>query len=652
MSTERGAAQLSLTPVKDAVRPDRRTRATLVLVSGLINLLTLTGSLFMMQVYDRVLGSQSVTTLLGLSAIALFAYGLQGVLETMRTRILALMSEKFDAEIGPKVAAANLAQAVRSSTGLQDAQRNARHVESIRAFISGPGPLAAFDLPWLPIYLVTTFILHWSLAATLVVATLLLVGLTYLTERNGATPSRAAQEAYGRRTLDAEATLRNAEAAIANGMRGALLARWTHLHERFLDAQRTANFTIGGYTVAARTSRMVFQSIILGLGAFLAIRGLISPGAIIAASILSARALAPIDQAIASWKPFVSAREAYTALNALLVRTRAASDVHELDAPKDNLVAQDLTVTVPVYAAERAAGQAMERVVLNGVRFHLEKGQVLGVIGPSASGKSTLGRTLVGLWRPRQGTVKIDGAPLDQWAQDRLGKFIGYLPQDVQLFDGTIGQNIARFQEDATDQKIMAAARAAGLHDDVLAIGGYDRVIGLGGMQLSGGQRQRIGLARALYGDPFLVVLDEPNSNLDLEGEQALAQALHGIKARGGIAIVIAHNFRVLETADKILLLDKTGAQRAFDDRDVVLEKVGLKKPRAASKPIAPTQPQSSAPRHAVTSAHLNAAGSSNDDTRGAVPARAQEVGAPAPERWKLEGPRVVVQNRGPGTKL
>ena len=294
----------SQTPVWDAIRPDRRTRLTLVFTSGLINVLTLTGSLFMMQVYDRVLGSQSVTTLIGLCAIALFAYVLQGVLESMRTRILVLISERFDAEIGPQVTAANLAQSIRSATGLQDAQRNTRHVEAVRAFIAGSGPLAAFDLPWLPIYLLTTYILHWSLAATIVGAALFLMLLTFLTERRGSGPSRAAQEALGRRTLDAEATLRNAEAAIANGMRGALLARWNLLHERFLDAQRAATFTIGGFSIAARTARMVLQSLVLALGAYLAIKGLISSGAIIAASILSARALAPIDQAIASWRPF------------------------------------------------------------------------------------------------------------------------------------------------------------------------------------------------------------------------------------------------------------------------------------------------------------------------------------------------------------
>lgn len=627
----------SLTPVRDAIRPPRRTRLTLLLTSGLINVLTLTGSLFMMQVYDRVLGSQSLTTLIGLSAIALFAYGLQGLLESMRTRILVLISEKFDAEIGPKVNAANLAQSIRSPTGLQDAQRNARHVESIRAFLSGPGPLAALDMPWFPIYLITAFVLHWSLALTLVVATLLLVFLTFMTERNGAAPSRAAQEAHGQRTLDAEATLRNAEAAIANGMRGPLLARWNALHEKFLLAQRSATFTIGGYTVAARTSRMVLQSLMLGLGAFLAIKGLISPGAIIAASILSARALAPIDQAIASWKPFMAAREANTALNALLVRTHTQNVTHELDAPTQSLTVSDLTVTVPVVANAMKSGAMAERLVLSGIKFQLKAGEIVGVIGPSASGKSTLGRTLVGLWRARQGTVKIDSAPLEQWSQDRLGKFIGYLPQDVQLFDGTIGQNIARFQEDATDQKIMEAARAAGLHSDVLAIGGYDRVVGLGGMQLSGGQRQRIGLARALYDNPFLIVLDEPNSNLDIDGEIALAQALQGVKARGGIAVVIAHNLRVLDVVDYILLLDKSGSQRVFDLRDKVLEKIGMK---VASAPTVAKAGEAIRARSTATVI--------DSVTGNHMASSVKRDGAPtdsrsATQRWQLQGPRVVV---------
>ena len=627
MSKPAAPAAATYSPVRDALKPSRKVRLTLLLSSGMINVLTLTGSLFMMQVYDRVLGSQSFETLFGLGAIAVFAYVVQGILDGYRGRILVLLAEKFDAAIAPKVNAANMLLALRTSNGAQEAQRNVRHVESIRAFISGPGPVAACDLPWLPIYLLVAGILHWSLAFAIVLAALFFVWLTFMTDRRSKTPGRMALESGLRRLQEADSALHNAEAAQAMGMRPALAARWGQLNESYLLAQRTMTYTVAGYSITAKTARMLLQSLMLGLGAALAIKGQISPGAIIAASIMSTRALAPIDQAIASWKPFQQARDAYRALNDLLIRTGAEREYFELPAPHRSLSVNDLVVTLPPVSPPlgqlQTAPPAAERIVLQGVRMEVRAGSVVCVMGPSASGKSTLGRALVGVWKYRAGTIKLDDAPIDQWSPDRLGRHIGYLPQDVQLFDGTIAENISRLSADSTDDKIRSAAIAADFDKHVLSIGGFDRRIGPGGTHLSVGQRQRLGLARALYGDPFLVVLDEPNSNLDVEGEAALLAALRGIKARGGIAIVIAHNLKVLEVSDLVLAIDR-GTPVVFGERDKAL--AYLQQEKMPPKPAAAT----AAPAQRLPVA--NSAGAANGASAQPVPLS------------RFEGPRLILQ--------
>ena len=626
MAVSAAPSAASRSPVWDALRPSRAVRLTLFLASGLINLLTLTGSLFMMQVYDRVLGSQSLETLIGLGLIATFAYVVQGILDGYRGRILVLVGEKFDAEIAPKVQAANMMLALRSANGIAEAQRNNRHVEAIRSFVAGPGPVAACDLPWLPIYLIVAFVIHWSLAVTVIVAGFFFSWLTFMTDRRTKLPSRAALEASGRRSMEVDSALRNVEAAQAMGMRQALAQRWLALNDSYLLAQRRVTYSVSGFTITAKTARMLLQSFMLALGAYLAINGLISSGAIIAASIMSTRALAPIDQAIGAWKPFQAARDGYRALTDMFRRLGDEKVPFELPSPQHSLSVNDLSVVVPVATAtpgRTAAPLQTEKIVLQNVRFDVNAGQVLCVIGPSASGKSTLGRALTGVWAARTGTVKLDGAPLEQWAPEKLGPHVGYLPQDVQLFDGTIAENISRFQADATDVKVLAAAKAAEFDRHVLAIGGYDRRVGPGGSHLSGGQRQRLGLARALYGDPFLIVLDEPNSNLDLEGEAALLKALQGVKTRGGIGIVIAHNLRVLEVADLVLALEN-GAPLVFGPRDAALAHLKLDALIPRAKPAAPASaaPSMTLPALAAT----------------AAPARAPQI---------MQGPKLVLQRGG-----
>jgi PrtD family type I secretion system ABC transporter len=569
---------------------------------GLINVLTLTGSLFMMQVYDRVLGSQSFETLVGLALIALFAYVVQGVLDGYRGRLLALMGEKFDAEIAPKVNAANMTLALRSANGIQETQRNSRHVDAIRAFVSGPGPVAICDLPWLPIYLIVAFIMHWSLALVIVLAALFFIWLTYMTDRRSKEPSRSAIDSALKRALASESTLRNVEAAHAMGMRASLAERWRIINDDYLLSQRRTTFAVSGFGITAKTSRMILQSLMLGLGAVLAIKGQISAGAIIAASIMSTRALAPIDQAIGAWKPYIAARDAYKALDDLLRRMGTEPEHFELPAPVANLAVVDITVavppTLPPFGQMQAAATVGDRVAVQGVQFAVKAGEAMCVIGASASGKSSLGRALVGVWRPRAGSIRLDGAPIEQWSSDKLGQYIGYMPQDVQLFDGTIAENIARFSADATDAKVLTAAQAAGFDEHVRAIGGYDRRIGPGGTHLSAGQRQRLGLARALYNDPLLL-------------------AIKGVKARGGVVIIIAHNLRVLEIADLVLALEN-GRMLAVGKRDAVLAQ--LKNDALAPRPTQPAN-STAAPPPAPT---------------------------PRPQP-RIQGPRVVMQRGGTG---
>jgi PrtD family type I secretion system ABC transporter len=394
-------------------------------------------------------------------------------------------------------------------------------------------------------------------------AALLLICVTMLTEFRGRTPMRRAMEAQSQRNMIAENTHRGAEVARAMGMVPALAGLWREAHTQHLRAQRQANYVVSGLSVVAKMLRMLVQSCVLALGAYLAIKGEISAGTIIATSILSSRALAPLDQAIASWKGFIAARQGATRLRRLLDGGGKTAPEVQLPVPAERLTVESLFLGAP----------GMTKPIARNIDFTLTAGQALGIIGSSASGKSTLARGLVGIWPPLAGKVLIDGANIQHWDQARLGPHIGYLPQDIQLFDGSVAENIARFQRPLNSKAIIAAARAAGFHEHILALpDGYDTRIGRGQMELSAGQKQRLGLARALYGDPFLVVLDEPNSNLDAEGEAALTAAITGVAARGGIAVVIAHRPSAL-AAVGLLAVMRAGEIVAFGPRDEVLAK-------------------------------------------------------------------------------
>jgi PrtD family type I secretion system ABC transporter len=533
------------------------------LVSGIINLLTLTSSIFMMQVYDRVLASQSVPTLIALSIMAVAAYAFQGWLDILRGRVLMLIGERVDAEIGPKVHSVVVYLPLRNQDSSRDALQPFRQLEAVRSFLTGAGPVALFDMPWMPIYLVICFALHPLIGLVTLLGALALVLLTLLTEIKSKAPAKAAMEAYSERNAAAEAAQRGAEVVRAMGMLPALATRWDKANGAYLLAQRRANHVVGGLSATAKMARLILQSALLGLGGYLAIRGQISPGTIIAGSIIGSRALAPVDQAIGSWKSFVGARQGYQRLKTLLTLSFGQEKPFALPRPSRTLVIDNLTVAAP----------GTSKVIVRRLSFKLEAGQALGIIGPSASGKSTLARTLVGVWPGQVGRVMLDGASIDQWSPEALGPSIGYLPQDMQLFDGSVAENIARFSPDADSASVIRAAKAAAFHEHVLALpDGYDTKVGPAGAQLSTGQRQRLGLARALYGDPFLVVLDEPNSSLDAEGEAAVSTAIAALKARGAIAVVIAHRPSAIAAVDLIMVM-KEGEAVAFGPKEKVLAK-------------------------------------------------------------------------------
>ncbi len=539
---------------------------SVALFSGVINFLALAGSFYMLQVYDRVLPSQSVPTLIGLSVLMVGLYAINGILEFIRARIMSRVGVRIDKNLSPKVFAAVQILPLRTRGG-GDGMQPIRDLDQIRSFMGGLGLTALFDLPWMPIYLFFVYMLHPSLALIAVLGALTLIALTVLTEVRSSKPMKAASQAGGQRIALAESARRNAEAIFAMGLGGHIGKRFDALNSEYLAYQLKASDAAGGIGNLTKVIRMVLQSAVLGFGAYLVIHQELSAGAIIAASITVSRALAPIESAIAHWKSFISARMSAKRLGELLTAAGTLDrEVVDLPAPKRQLAVEALFVGPP--------GQ--HEAIIKNVGFGLEKGDALGVIGPSGSGKSSLARALVGVWLPLNpaSSIRLDGAALDQWTPEKLGKHIGYMPQDVELFDGTIAENIARFDPDATSEAVIAAAKAAGSHDLIVRLQqGYQTRIGESGRSLSGGERQRVALARALYGNPFLVVLDEPNASLDAAGDAALTEAILSVRRRGGIAIVIAHRPSALAAVSKVLVL-ANGQTRAFGPKDEVLRNI------------------------------------------------------------------------------
>jgi ATP-binding cassette, subfamily C, bacterial PrsD len=556
-------AKSSGTGFLSAVSACRGALIGLALFSALINVLYLTGSFYMLQIYDRVIPSRSVPTLVALSILAATLYAGQAALDVFRSRILARMARSLDERLSPRVFAL-VTRLPLTGRGVTAGLQPLRDLDQVRGFLAGGGPLGFFDLPWMPFYLAICFLFHPLIGLVALVGALVLVSLAVCTEAFTRKPIKAVAEHGAARTSLAEASRRNAEVIAALRMTERLGALWDDVNQKNLDANQRTSDVAGGLGGVSKAARLAMQSAVLGTGGYLVIHGEASAGIIIAGSILSSRALAPVEQVIAHWKGFASARQSWRRLREQMAAFPEPADGPLVRKPASTLSVESVNIFPP----------GDPRIVVRDVSFALQSGSALGIIGPSASGKSSLARALVGVWQPVRGSVRLDGATLEQWSPKVLSRHIGYLPQDIELFEGTIGQNIARFDPEADIEKIVTAAEQAGVHELIVRLPhGYETRIGEGGMALSGGQRQRIALARALYGDPFLVVLDEPNSNLDSEGEQALTQAIANVRARGGIAVVIAHRASALAAVDQVLVM-ANGEAKALGPKEQIMRPV------------------------------------------------------------------------------
>jgi ATP-binding cassette subfamily C protein len=558
------ALRLALTKLRGAVMG-------IATVSGVINLLALTGSLYMLQVYDRVLTSHSVSTLVALSILTAGLFLFLGVLDVLRAQTLARLSVEVDAHLAPLAFRAAL-RAPLFGASSTEATQPVRDVDTIRSFLAGPGPVAIFDIPWLPLYLAFVFLLHPYLGLLATFGLLVLIALTVMTEARMRRLGPSLVKSAGLRNSILDASTRNAEVLRAMGMGPRAEKRFDKAHTLHLAEQTQASDIAGGMGGASKVFRMLLQSAVLGLGAYLVLQGEVTAGAIIAASIASARALAPVEQAIGQWKTFVGARQSHHRLRTTLAAMPVLLDPLKLPDPTEQLALENISVAVP----------GTTKLVLSGISLELKAGQGLGVIGPSAAGKSTLARAVIGVWPLVRGAIRLDGAAMDRWSDEDVGRHVGYLPQDVELFGGTVADNIARFEESPDSAMVIAAAKAADVHDMILRLPqAYDTQIGPGGAALSAGQRQRVALARALFNTPFLVVLDEPNSNLDAEGEAALTRAIKGVRERGGIVIVIAHRPSALVAVDTVAVMGG-GQLVSIGPKEEVLNKV-VKMPAAVS---------------------------------------------------------------------
>lgn len=543
-------------------RESRRYFWFVAVFSFLVNVLMLTGPIYMLQVYDRVLGSRSEATLVALTVLVAFLYGMMGLLDYVRGRVMGRVAARFQARLDMRVFDAVMRRsAIKrdeiSVTGVRD-------LESVQRILSSPVLMALFDIPWTPFFILAIMIFHPWLGYLAIVGGTILIAVTILNQWVTQRPTMKSNQETMRANVIADQIRGEAEMVQSMGMRTAAFRRWHKAREESLRSQIASSDLLGGFTATTKTFRLFLQSAMLGLGAYLVLQGELTPGAMIAGSILMGRALAPIELAIGQWPMVQAARKSWHNLAQLLTESPKEPDRTPLPKPKARLEVQQLTVIPP----------GEQQAALRIVSFTVQPGTAVGVIGPSGSGKSTLARALTGTWRPAGGKIRLDGATLDQYGPDDLGAHIGYLPQRVALFDGTIAENIARLSENPDPTKIVEAAKKAAAHEMILKLpDGYDTRVSVTGGRLSGGQMQRIGLARAMYGDPVFLVLDEPNSNLDNEGSEAVNAAIRDLKSRGGSALIMAHRPAAIKECDTLLMLEG-GARVAFGPKEEVLKQV------------------------------------------------------------------------------
>lgn len=533
-----------------------------------INLLMLTSPLYMLQLYDRVLMSRSESTLVGITVIVVFLFTIMGILEFIRSRVLIRIGSRMEEGLNQKVFDGAMMLSLANPN--HNSTQPLRDLTTVRQYMTGGGLFAFFDSPWVPIYLAILYLFHPFYGMFALGAAVILIMLALINEWTTKSLLSDANSESIKSFGAAASHQRNAEVVHAMGMQANLRKRWLKVHNIFLNLQAKASDKSGVWSNTSKTFRVMAQSLMLGLGGYLVIQAELSPGMMIAGSIIMGRALAPIDLMINGWKGFSETRSAYGRLAELLDISGDDEDRMSLPSPVGNMQLKGVIAAPP----------GSKEPVLKGIEFGLSKGTVLGVIGPSAAGKSSLARVLLGLWPLRSGEVRLDGVDVTQWPRDELGPYLGYLPQDIELFNGSVSDNIARFGKIDPEQ-VVAAARLAGVHEMILKLPeGYDTVIGQAGGVLSGGQRQRIGLARAVYGNPVLVVLDEPNSNLDEIGEAALIAAIAELKKRKVTVVLITHRASILGVVDQLLMLSE-GQVVAVGPRDEVLKKLSQAKAQA-----------------------------------------------------------------------
>ncbi len=554
--------------LRAALRACRRHVVFVVMFSAALNLLYLAPSLYMLQVYDRVLASGGILTLFYLSAVLVASLAVLAFLDAMRVRLLGAMAMRLDRLVAPAVLMAALDRDGRAAAGQA---QPLREFDALRSAMTGPPALAAVDAPWTPIYILVCFVIHPAIGSLALFGGLLLIAIAFINQTRMHAALRDNEQAAGAMYSQQMSDAVHSETARALGMQEALVRRQMNTREAMTRASHSAGRSSATYSSGTKFVRLLLQSGSLGLGAWLAIDQQISAGAIIAASILTARAFAPLELIVGAWRQFEQGRQAYAILINVLKTQEAKRDYTILPAPRAHLSVENVWV--------RAQGG--ERVLLANANLKVEPGTIVGVVGPSGAGKTTLMRVISGALAPDQGAVRLDGAKLSDWPPAALGRHVGYLPQDVALFAGKIGDNIARFDRTPeVDGDIVSAAKAAGVHDLILSLPkGYDSEIGAGGRGLSAGQAQRIALARALYRNPVLLVLDEPNAHLDQEGEAALISALTAAKARGATAFVVAHRSTLAGMCDTLLVV-RDGRLEAYGPRDQVMAKLAGGAPR------------------------------------------------------------------------
>jgi ATP-binding cassette, subfamily C, bacterial len=546
--------------MNDGVRETLPIFFTATIFSFFVNLLMFVSPLYMLQIYDRVVSSRSETTLVALTILAALLLIVYAALEFLRSRILVRAGLMFDKKIaGPVFEAIHRGNVGLPSAGFVQCLRD---VDALREFLTGSGLITFCDAPWFPIFVIACFFLHPWFGVIALIGSIITLGLTLINEAMTKPLLNAASVATGRASQSAGAVFRNTEVLQAMGMVEPLKNMWLSQHGDVLAAQALASDRAGSIIAFTKFFRMFLQTLILGTGAYLVIQREISPGSIVAGSILVGRALQPIEMLVANWKGFVGARTSYARLQNLFKVAGEGPARMSLPKPKGAVAVTELIAGAP------GKSQAM---ILKGVSFQLEPGEVVGIIGPSAAGKSSLARVLVGVWPVLRGAVRLDGSDLAHWDAQQLGRYIGYLPQDVELFAGSVASNIARFQDNDAEM-VIKAATLAGCHELIQHLpDGYNTQIGEGGQALSGGQRQRIALARALYGEPSFIVLDEPNASLDAAGEEALLRAIQTLKAQKTTVVIISHKVNILTAVDKIVVMGD-GLVQAFGPRDAILQ--------------------------------------------------------------------------------